>query len=220
MTDLREELGDLLLQVVYHARMAQEHGAFAFGDVVEAICDKMVRRHPHVFGSAEARAAGAAKGFWERAKSEEKRARVERGTGGVQQRPGELDGIALALPALTRAVKLQDKAARVGFDWPSLSPVLAKMKEELAEFEEQIGSDRRDRLTEEFGDLLFVMANVARHLQIDPEASLRAANEKFTRRFRRIEERLAERGRTPSQSDLAEMDALWNEAKHEERQRD
>jgi MazG family protein len=222
MTNLREELGDLLLQVVYHAQMAQEQGAFAFQDVVEAICDKMVRRHPHVFGNAEARAAGAAKGFWEKAKSEEKRARAERGTGaaGEEARPGELDGIPLALPALTRAVKLQDKAARVGFDWPALAPVLAKMKEELAELEEQIDSGRQDQLAEEFGDLMFVMANVARHLQIDPEASLRAANEKFMRRFRRIEERLAERGRTPAQSNLAEMDALWDEAKLEERRPD
>jgi nucleoside triphosphate diphosphatase len=212
---LKDELGDLLLQVVYHARMAEEQGAFAFADVADAITAKMIRRHPHVFGSAEQRAAGAAPGFWERAKAAEK---DETAAAGV------LDGVPTALPALTRAIKLQSKAAKVGFDWPSLAPVLAKLKEELAELEEVIdarstparpsGSDSSsDAVAEEFGDLLFVIANVARHLKLDPEAALRAANAKFIRRFRYIEARLAADGRAPSDSDLAEMDALWDEAK-------
>ncbi len=212
---LKDELGDLLLQVVYHARMAQEQDAFAFDDVVDAITRKMIRRHPHVFGTAEERAAGAAPGFWDRIKAQEKG--DEASTGSL------LDDVPTALPALTRAIKLQSKAAKVGFDWPSLSPVLAKLKEELAELEDAIaksaaGSETSARaIDEEFGDLLFVVANLARHLKLDPEASLRAANQKFIRRFRYIEERLAADGRTPSDSDLAEMDALWNDAKAKER---
>ncbi len=212
---LKDELGDLLLQVVYHARMAQEQDAFAFDDVVDAITRKMIRRHPHVFGTAEERAAGAAPGFWDRIKAQEKGA--EASTGSL------LDEVPTALPALTRAIKLQNKAAKVGFDWPSLSPVLAKLKEELAELEDAIaksaaGSETRAQaIDEEFGDLLFVVANLARHLKLDPEASLRAANQKFVRRFRYIEERLAADGRTPSDSDLAEMDALWDDAKAKER---
>jgi ATP diphosphatase len=212
---LKDELGDLLLQVVYHARMAQEQDAFAFDDVVDAITRKMIRRHPHVFGTAEERAAGAAPGFWDRIKAQEKG--DEASTGSL------LDEVPTALPALTRAIKLQNKAAKVGFDWPSLSPVLAKLKEELAELEDAIaksaaGSETSARaIDEEFGDLLFVVANLARHLKLDPEASLRAANQKFVRRFRYIEERLAADGRTPSDSDLAEMDALWDDAKAKER---
>ena len=212
---LKDELGDLLLQVVYHARMAQEQDAFAFDDVVDAITRKMIRRHPHVFGTAEERAAGAAPRFWDRIKAQEKG--DEASTGSL------LDEVPTALPALTRAIKLQSKAAQVGFDWPSLSPVLAKLKEELAELEDAIaksaaGSETSARaIDEEFGDLLFVVANLARHLKLDPEASLRAANQKFVRRFRYIEVRLAADGRTPSDSDLAEMDALWNDAKAKER---
>jgi nucleoside triphosphate diphosphatase len=208
LDDLREELGDLLLQVVYHARMAEEQGAFAFADVVEAITAKMLRRHPHVFGTEEERAAGAAPGFWERIKAKE---RVEKAT-------SALDGVPAGLPALTRAVKLQDKAARVGFDWPSLAPVFDKMKEELAELEEEVAGTTQDRarVEEEFGDLLFVVANVARHLRLDPETALRSANAKFTRRFHAIERKLAQDGRTPAQSDLAEMDRLWDGAKAEE----
>jgi ATP diphosphatase len=217
MGALEDELGDLLLQVVYHARMAEEDGAFAFADVVDAITEKMIRRHPHVFGSTAERAAGAAPGFWERIKAEE--------------RPGKAGGVLAdvppALPALTRAVKLQDKAAKVGFDWPSLAPVFDKLKEELAELEQAIAAGDREhavatdahkaKIGEEFGDLLFVVANVARHLKIDPEAALRAANQKFIRRFRRIEELLEAKGRTPTQSTLAEMDRLWDQAKAEER---
>lgn len=223
---LKEELGDLLLQVAYHARMAEEEGAFAFPDVVEAVTEKMIRRHPHVFGTEAERAAGAAPGFWDKAKAAEKAAR-----NGDETKPaGVLDDVPATLPALTRAIKLQNKAAKVGFDWPSLAPVLAKVKEELAELEHELGSDTpgagtggagagaagkgdRKALEEEFGDLLFVMANVARHLKIDPEAALRGANAKFIRRFEHIEARLADKGSAPAQSTLAEMDELWDEAK-------
>lgn len=204
--ELEGELGDLLLQVVYHARMGEEAGLFDFASVAGAIADKMVARHPHVFGSAARdRTAEEQTADWERIKA------AERGPARV------LDGVALGLPALTRAVKLQKRAARVGFDWPSTDEVVAKIAEEAAELVEA-----RDRLgaaamAEEFGDLLFVMANLARHLQIDPEAALRSANAKFTRRFARIEDWLAEAGRTPAASDLAEMDALWNRAKAEDK---
>ncbi|WP_439543951.1 MazG family protein [Hyphomicrobium sp.] len=292
LPDLKDELGDLLLQVVYHARMAEEQDAFAFGDVVHAITSKMIRRHPHVFGTPEERAAGAAPGFWARIKAEEKAAKdaerattspspswgrsggeatptspppswgrpgggdaaasavgipptpnpspsrdeaapSARGGGGPTPRahanPGLLADIPVALPALTRAVKLQDKAARVGFDWSSLAPVFDKMREELSELEDVArpadprgaapdrSAERIAKIEEEFGDLLFVMANVARHLKLDPEAALRAANQKFMRRFAHIERRLAEDGRSPADSDLAEMDALWDEAKAIER---
>jgi ATP diphosphatase len=216
---LKEELGDLLLQVVYHARMAEERQAFAFADVVEAITTKMIRRHPHVFGTEAERAAGAAPGFWERIKAAEKTGEGKPDSGGL------LDDVPVGFPALTRAVKLQHKAAKVGFDWPSLAPVFAKAREEIAELEEAIADGCRpdgaasEEVTEEFGDLLFVMANVARHLKIDPEAALRAANTKFMRRFARIEALLAADGRTPSQSTLAEMDRLWDQAKEEERKR-
>ncbi len=219
MRALEDELGDLLLQVVYHARMAEEEGAFAFADVVDAIAAKMIRRHPHVFGSEAERATGAAPGFWERIKAEERTAKH-------RASPGVLDEVPAALPALARAVKLQDKAAKIGFDWPSLAPVFDKLKEELGELEQAVGADGkgpagslpdRGKIEEEFGDLLFVIANVARHLKIDPGAALRSANQKFIRRFGRIEELLAAQGRTPAQSTLAEMDRLWDQAKAEER---
>jgi ATP diphosphatase len=218
-TALKEELGDLLLQVVYHARMAEEEGTFDFADVADAIAAKMIRRHPHVFGTEAERRAGATSGFWERIKAAEKQGKERAGRGILADVPA-------ALPALTRAVKLQDKAAKVGFDWPSVEPVLDKLKEELAEFEQAVGRDakaatasasHRAKIEEELGDLLFVVANIARHLKTDPEAALRAANQKFTRRFRRIEELLAEDGRAPAQSTLAEMDRLWDQAKTEER---
>jgi MazG family protein len=216
---LKEELGDLLLQVVYHARMAEEEGAFAFTDVVEAITAKMIRRHPHVFGSDAERAAGATPGFWERIKSSEKTPTA----GSV------LSDVPVAMPALTRAVKLQQKAAKVGFDWPSLAPVFDKLKEELAELEQAVAdgagvaahgaSTDQEKITEEFGDLLFVVANVGRHLKIDPEGALRSANQKFVRRFGRIEALLSAQGRSPAESTLAEMDRLWDQAKAEERRR-
>jgi MazG family protein len=218
MASLREELGDLLLQVVYHARMAEEQGAFTFADVVDAIAAKMRRRHPHVFGSAAERAAGAAPGFWERIKGEEK-AQEAKPTAGV------LDDVPVALPALTRAVKLQMKAAAVGFDWPSLKEVFDKLKEELDELEATLapspgapgtpGADP-EAIAEELGDLLFVVANLARHLKIEPETVLRRANAKFERRFAGIERKLRALGRTPHHSDLAEMDRLWDEVKAEE----
>jgi ATP diphosphatase len=204
--ELPGELGDLLFQVVYHAQMARDVGLFGFDEVVRAIADKMVARHPHVFGT-ESRDKSAAQqtADWEKIKA------AERGPAGV------LDGVALGLPALTRAVKLQKRAARVGFDWPSTDEVLAKMREEVAELVEARESLGPEEVVEEFGDLMFVMANLARHMQVDPEAALRAANAKFTRRFAKIEAWLAEAGKTPAMSDLAEMDALWNRAKAEDK---
>jgi nucleoside triphosphate diphosphatase len=204
--DLRGELGDLLLQVVYYAQMGAEEGRFTFDDIARGIGDKMVARHPHVFGTdSRDKSPEQQTQDWERLKA------AERGPART------LDGVALALPALTRAVKLQKRAARVGFDWPSTDEVVAKIAEEAAELVEARDTLTEAEVTEEFGDLLFVMANLARHLKVDPEAALRAANAKFTRRFGRIEDWLAAAGRTPDQSDLAEMDALWNRAKAEER---
>lgn len=204
--ELPGELGDLLLQVVFHAQMATDAGMFGFQDVVTAISDKMLARHPHVFGT-ESRDKSAAQQTldWEKIKA------AERGPARV------LDGVALGLPALTRAVKLQKRAARVGFDWPSTDEVVAKIAEEAAELVEARETLTEAEVAEEFGDLLFVMANLARHLNVDPEAALRAANTKFSRRFGRIEDWLAEAGKAPSDSDLAEMDALWNRAKAEEK---
>ena len=204
--ELPGELGDLLLQVVFHAQMAEEAGLFGFDDVARAISAKMLARHPHVFGAdSRDKSAEQQTRDWERIKA------AERGTARV------LDGIAMGLPALTRAVKLQKRAARVGFDWPSTGEVLDKMREEIAELVEARDTLTAAEVAEEFGDLLFVMANLARHMQVDPEAALRAANAKFTRRFARIEDLLAETDRTPDQSDLAEMDALWNRAKAEDK---
>lgn len=200
--DLCEELGDLLLQPIYHAQMAAEEGSFTFEDVVEAVNRKMIRRHPHVFGDDEARSAKLAKGFWEENKKKEKAAK------GAQAK-SLLDGIPLPLPGLTRAVKLQAKAARVGFDWPHVDHVFDKIVEEANELKAAPAEKRG----EELGDLLFVLANLARHYGIDPEAALRGANAKFERRFAFIEQELAKNGREPHESDLAEMDALWNAAK-------
>ncbi|MGI9478438.1 MAG: nucleoside triphosphate pyrophosphohydrolase [Hyphomicrobiaceae bacterium] len=219
LADLKDELGDLLLQVVYHARMAQELGAFDFNDVATAISEKMVRRHPHVFGTAAERRAGAPPGFWERIKSAERLAKhAERERLGVTTAGAKslLDDVPRNLPALSQAVKLQKQAARVGFDWPTLAPVMAKMHEELAEFDEAVTSGDVDAMRAEFGDLLFVMANVARHLKIEPEAALSQTNTKFRRRFARIEELLEADGRGVEGSTLAEMDALWDRAKREE----
>jgi MazG family protein len=214
---LKDELGDLLLQVVYHAQMASELDRFEFGDVVDAITRKMIRRHPHVFGDAS-RDGFVAGGMWQRIKAEEK---AERGAGAASSL---LDDVPLALPALSRAVKLQKRAAEVGFDWPSLGPVLAKAEEEMGELkaaiaESQGEKNQTQRVVEEFGDLLFVMANIARHLRIDPEAALRGANGKFMRRFRSIEAALANQGRKPEDATLEEMDQLWDEAKAAEKDR-
>ena len=300
LADLKEELGDLLLQSVYHARLAEEQNAFSLNDVIEGVTAKMIRRHPHVFGDDAARSAGAAKGFWETIKAEEKRgkaaARVRLNAGAAQSNditaaPSALDDVPAGLPGLTRAIKLQAKAAKVGFDWPNLHPVLDKVREEIAELEAELvsaglmtvrpieqpptpsasprrdedspstrwggephlvlssdsakhskrtpaplvgegwgGGDGADALSEqatanaaksrifsEYGDLLFVMANLARHLDIDPEAALRAANQKFTRRFHGVEARLLASGKSPAQSNLAEMDTLWDVVKRAEK---
>lgn len=204
--ELRGELGDLLFQSVFHAQMAEDAGLFAFEDVVRAISDKMVARHPHVFGDeSRDKSADQQTVDWEKIKA------AERGPART------LDGVAVALPALTRAVKLQRRAARVGFDWPSTTQVVDKIVEEARELVEARDSLTQAEVEEEFGDLLFVMANLARHLKVDPEAALRAANAKFTRRFNRIEDWLTETGRRPEDSDLAEMDALWNRAKADEK---
>ena len=211
---LKDELGDLLLQVVYHAQMASEQKRFEFADVADAITRKMVRRHPHVFADQKLRDEFLNADLWERIKAEEK---AERGTSANSSR---LDDVPVTLPALTRAVKIQKRAAEVGFDWPSLAPVLAKAEEEIAELKAAIDASPPDackppakKIGEEFGDLLFVMANIARHLGVDPEAALRDANAKFTRRFKSIEAALAAEGRKPEDSTLEEMDRLWDDAK-------
>lgn len=207
-SELPGELGDLALQVVYHAQMASEDGRFDISDVLRAINAKMVARHPHVFGD-ESREKSAAQqtADWEAIKAAERKA------AGKSERVGVLDGVALGLPALTRAIKLQNRAARVGFDWPSTDEVLDKIVEEARELEEARDELGPEELAEEYGDLLFVMVNLGRHLGLDPEASLRAANLKFTNRFNHIERELEARGKAPKDSDLAEMDALWNDAK-------
>ena len=205
MADLKGELGDLLLQTVYHTAIGEEEGLFTFHTVADAISDKMVARHPHVFGDqSRDKTAEQQTIDWETIKATE-RAQAD------QTRT--LDGVALGLPALTRAVKLQKRAARVGFDWPDVEQVLDKIREEIDELKAAESAAHRH---EEFGDLMFVMANLARHLNIDPEQALRDANQKFTRRFNGIEDKLQQDGRTPPQSDLAEMDALWEAVKQEE----
>ena len=219
MVDLRDELGDLLLQVVFHARMAEEAGPFGFSDVVEAINAKLIRRHPHVFADARHLSAAEVKGLWGQIKAREKQERgAARAALGAPEAPGgALAGVPLALPALTRAVKLQEKAGKVGFDWNDPLAVLAKLKEETAEVEEALAAGDAEGVRGEIGDLLFVVANLARHAKVDPEAALRAANAKFERRFGHIEATLDAQGRSPSDASLAEMDALWDEAKQFER---
>ena len=202
---LKDELGDLLLQVVFHARMAEEAKKFDFGDVVQAITEKLVRRHPHVFGNARELSPDEVKALWSKIKADERRGESERRT---------LDGIPLSLPALARALKFQDKAAKVGFDWEKKSDVEAKVAEELSEL---AGAADQAAAHEEIGDLLFALVNLARWLNVDPEGALRDANAKFERRFRAIEDALKARGKTPAQSNLAEMDSLWNKAKATEK---
>jgi ATP diphosphatase len=215
LAGLKGELGDLLLQVVFHARMAQEWtkeaGAFDFGDVVEGITAKMIRRHPHVFADAEGRTAETVTGMWERIKAEEKAERGEKPEGGA------LSGVPLALPALTRALKLQDKAGRVGFDWNDPRAVLAKIREETGEIEAALDAGDQAHAAKEVGDLLFAVVNLARHLSADPEGVLRDTNVKFERRFASIERALAARGKRPQDATLAEMDMLWDEAKAAEK---
>ncbi len=209
LNDLRDELGDLLLQVVFHARMAQEDEAFDFADVVRAINAKMIRRHPHVFGDAEQRSAGQQTQAWELIKADERAAKGKADS--------LLDDVPVGLPALTRAVKLSRRAAGVGFVWPSAKEVLEKLHEEIAELEHEVAAGDLAKAREELGDVLFVCANLGRQLDIDPEDALRATNAKFVRRFQFIENSLAEAGKTPAQSNLAEMDGLWDAAKAAEK---
>jgi nucleoside triphosphate diphosphatase len=221
VANLREELGDLLLQVVFHARMAEEQGRFDFGDVVDAITRKLIRRHPHVFGDARDLSSDEVKALWGRIKAEEKRERTEaRRAAGMpaEAATGALAGVPLALPALTRALKLQEKAGKVGFDWNDPRAVLAKLREEIDEVEAELDANVAERVAGEVGDLLFAVANLARHLKVDPETALRGANAKFERRFAHIESRLGEGGRAPADATLDEMEALWSEAKQRERQ--
>jgi len=209
MTELKGELGDLLFQVIFHARMAEEQGLFAFDDVADAMSDKLIRRHPHVFGEEDARTSGPAQKLrWEDIKAAERAGKSQHGV---------LDDVPVGLPALHRAAKLTKRAARVGFDWPTTDEVFAKLDEEVAELKVEIAAGDLDKAREEMGDILFVVANLARKLGVEPEDALRGANAKFVRRFGFIEAELAKQGRTPDQSDLAEMDGLWNAAKVAER---
>lgn len=215
--DLCDELGDLLLQVVFHARMAEERGLFDFEDVVLAITAKMIRRHPHVFADAHGRDVDAVNKAWAEIKAEEKRLRAERrerrGLPSPSDMTRTLSGVPVGMTALTRAVKLQQKAATVGFDWPGTAPVLAKIREEIEEVEVELAAGRRQEAGAEIGDLLFAVANLARHLDIDPEAALRGTNAKFVRRFGYIEDVLAKDGREPADAGLEEMERLWQAAK-------
>jgi len=219
MVDLCDELGDLLLQVVFHAQMASEAGYFAFPDVVEAITTKLIRRHPHVFGDRSAGNPGEVKELWEAIKAEERAEKAARKAAGgaAPARTSLLDGVPLALPAQKRAVKLQQKASAVGFDWNDPKAVLAKLREEITEVEEVLDRNDKAALTDEIGDMLFVIANLARHADIDPEAALEGTNRKFMRRFAHIEAALAAEGRDFSETDLTEMDSLWDEAKRQEK---
>lgn len=209
MPALKEELGDLLLQVVYHAQIAQEAQAFGFADVAAAIAEKMIDRHPHVFGDATIDTSEAQTVSWEARKAAERAAKQ------TAQPAGALDGVARALPALLRAEKIQKRAARVGFDWADIAPVIDKIEEELGELRAEItaGTVDQARLTDELGDVLFAVANLARHCKVDPEAALRATNDKFERRFGYIERQLAAQGRKPADATLVEMESLWQEAK-------
>lgn len=221
LVDLREELGDLLLQVVFHAQMASEQQAFDFSDVVQGIVEKMIRRHPHVFGDEESKSAGAVAGRWEQIKAEEKAAKRKAAFGDKQAVPTEsiLNDVPVTMPGLTQAVKLQKKAAKVGFDWPDTSLVIDKLNEEMLELSQEVTNAPRDtsKIEDELGDILFVYANLARHLGVDPEAAIRRTNQKFRRRFGRIEELLSTKGKAFEEMDLAGLDLLWDQAKEEER---
>ncbi|MFN7167651.1 MAG: nucleoside triphosphate pyrophosphohydrolase [Pannonibacter sp.] len=223
LDDLREELGDLLLQVIYHSRMAEEQGAFSFPDVVEAITKKMIRRHPHVFGDDTARTSGMAKGMWDRIKAEEKAERKDRraALGLPDTEPGYLDAVPSAFPALMEAEKIQRRAARVGFDWDSFAPVIAKIREELDELEAELKDHTApavtgnvpDAIKDEMGDVLFALANLARHLEVEPEDALKRTNAKFRRRFAAIEAEATRRGVALEDMTLDEMEAVWQAAK-------
>ena len=206
---LKDELGDLLLQVVFHAQMASEKGLFDFADVARGLKDKMIRRHPHVFADSKAATAGDVSEAWDEIKRRERTAKLK-------QSGGHLDDVARALPALSRAVKLQDRAAEVGFDWPSAQTVTDKIAEESRELADAAASGSKAKMAEEFGDLLFVLANLARHLKLDPEAALRGANAKFVRRFGAIEDGLRAQGRRLEDASLDEMERLWQAAKRAE----
>ncbi|MGY4469814.1 ATP diphosphatase [Bradyrhizobium sp. LB9.1b] len=218
LDDLCEELGDLLLQVVFHARMAEEQNAFAFGDVVEAITRKMIRRHPHVFVDKDGNLASShVKEVWNRIKAEEKAERAARRPPEEISHKSLLSGVKAGQPALTRAMELQRKASTVGFDWNDPRAVLAKIREEADEIEAALDRNDKHEIAEETGDLMFALVNLARHVDADPEAALRATNAKFERRFAYIERALEAQGRTLEQASLEEMDALWNAAKAEEK---
>jgi MazG family protein len=214
LLDLRDELGDLLFQVVFYAQMAAEQDRFSFDDIVEGICDKMIRRHPHVFADATITSADRQTDAWETQKAMEREARAT----AEHRTASALDGVARGLPALTRAVKLQKRAARIGFDWPVIDDVLDKVVEEANELKEELHADSDpSAIEDEFGDLLFVLANLSRHLKLDPEAALRRTNAKFERRFAHVEAKLAASGKSPETVTLAELDDYWNEAKSRER---
>ncbi len=220
MVDLKDELGDLLLQVVFHARLAQEQGAFEFGDVVKAITTKMIRRHPHVFGDVKDLPVERVNQIWDEVKRQEKaERRAARQALGLKEEsaPSLLDDVPTTLPALTRAVKLQQKASSVGFDWNDARLVLAKIREEADELERALDQGHKQEIADETGDLLFAMVNLARHVGADPESALRSTNDKFTRRFAYIEQALQSSGRQMQNATLSEMDALWTEAKRQEK---
>ena len=214
MPSLKDELGDLLFQVVFHAQMASEAGHFDFQDVVDGLCEKMTRRHPHVFGDASIEDADAQTAAWEAHKEQERREKAR--AAGIE--PSVLDGVALSYPALLRSVKLSKRAARVGFDWPAAEPVIDKLNEEMLELaaemvERHKGGDNQDALESELGDVLFAWTSLARFLKVDPEKALRGTNQRFEDRFRRIEQALAEQGREPQDATLDELEALWQKAK-------
>jgi len=226
LDDLKDELGDLLLQVVFHARMAEEQGTFAFGDVVQAITEKLIRRHPHVFGDKGGMSTGEVNVQWDEIKAQETEAKkAARAKAGKSPAPvnssfgrdGALSGVSPGLPALARALKLQQKASKVGFDWNDPKAVIAKIREETDEIEAELGTRDRAKVLREVGDLLFVVVNLARHLDVNPETALRTTNLKVERRFAAIEEGLAAVGKTPAEATLAEMDALWDQAKAREK---
>jgi len=217
LDDLRDELGDLLLQVVFHAQMASELGAFAFGDVVQAITAKMIRRHPHVFGESRAGDGQMAKGQWERIKAKEKAekraGRIARGLPAEDRGAGYLDSVPVNMPALTRALKLQQRAAKVGFDWAEAEPILAKIEEEIGEFRAALRHGDEAAKRDEFGDVLFSLVNLGRHLELDPEAALQGTNAKFRHRFHAIQRALEAENRRLDEASLEEMEALWQQAK-------
>jgi len=223
MDDLCEELGDLLLQVVFHARIAEERGEFAFGDVVHAVTSKMIRRHPHVFAASEADTPDSVKLQWDRIKAEEKRERAaRRARRGMTEdfKAGFLGGVQRSQPALTEALKLQEQAARVGFDWSDPAPILDKIEEEIAELREALEEGRPEKVSDELGDLIFALVNIGRHVKADPENALRGTNTKFRRRFNHIEKSLGENGETLEEASLERMEDLWQAAKRIERSLD